>query len=40
MGVLDDPVQADVALVPGAGAEPVIQEEGYAVDQGADGDDY
>ena len=40
MGVLDDPVQADVALVPGAGAEPVVQEEGYAVDQGADGDDY
>jgi hypothetical protein len=50
MGILDDPVQADLALVPGGalapgqggaeGAGPVVQEEGYAVDQGADGDDY
>jgi hypothetical protein len=39
MGVLDDPV-----LAPGAPEVPipeqVVQEEGYAVEQGADGDDY
>ena len=45
MGVLDDPVHADLALVPGpagpgAEAGAVVQEEGYSVDQGADGDDY
>jgi len=39
MGVLDDPV-----LAPGAPEAPVpeqvVQEEGYAVEQGAEGDDY
>lgn len=41
MGVLDDPVQAPGAGA-GAGAEAiaVVQEEGYSVEQGADGDDY
>jgi hypothetical protein len=41
MGVLDDPVQADQPAAAGAkGADPVVQEEGYSVEQGADGDDY
>lgn len=45
MGILDNPVQADLALVPGpagpgAEAMAVVQEEGYSVEQGADGDDY
>jgi hypothetical protein len=43
MGIMDDPVAADaVAPGAGAGAGPVLvePEDGYAVEQGADGDDY
>lgn len=43
MGILDNPVQADLVpgpAGPGAEAMAVVQEEGYSVEQGADGDDY
>lgn len=40
MGVLDDPVDPALAPAPEGGAEVVQLEDGYEVDQGAEGDNY
>jgi hypothetical protein len=41
MGVVEAPVEPGLAPAPGAAAPVFVEQEaGYAVDQGADGDDY